>query len=134
MIVADSNLIAYLLISGEKTPLAEQVLLKDRAWAAPLLCRSEIRSILTQYMRHENMSLVQSNITMDMAERILGGREYAVPSHEVLQVTFHENISAYDAEFVVLAKQLEVPLVTFDQKVLKTFPRIAVSAVDFLQA
>jgi hypothetical protein len=46
MIVADSSLIAYLLIPGDKSELADEVLLKDADWAVPLICRSEIRNIL----------------------------------------------------------------------------------------
>jgi predicted nucleic acid-binding protein len=34
--------------------------------------------------------------------------------------------SSYDAEFVLLAKQLECPLLTFDRKLLELFPDVAV--------
>ena len=37
MIVADTNLIAYLLINGEHTHLAEKIFQKDADWVAPLL-------------------------------------------------------------------------------------------------
>ena len=37
MIVADSNLIAYLLIPGAWNALADKILLKDADWAVPLV-------------------------------------------------------------------------------------------------
>ncbi len=132
MIVADSNLIAYLLIPGDKSALADDVLLKDADWAVPLICRSEVRNILTLYMRHEGMSLSQARTTMEKAEALWQNREFAVPSDDVLDLTFHHTITAYDAEFVVLAKQLGVPLVTFDNPVRKAFPKVAMSAEAFL--
>jgi predicted nucleic acid-binding protein len=133
MIVADSNLIAYLLIPGDNSSLADEVFLKDADWAVPLLCRSELRNILTLYMRHEDMSLQQAQITMEKAEFLWRNREYAVSSDLVLETTFHNSISAYDGEFVILAQHLGVPLVTFDKPVRKAFPNIATSAADFLK-
>lgn len=134
MIVADSNLIAYLLIPGDKSELADGVLLKDAHWATPLICRSEVRNILTLYMRHEGMSLSQGRTTMEKAERLWRGREYAVPSDDVLELTFHHNITAYDGEYVALANQLRIPLVTFDKAVRKAFPNTAISAEDFIKS
>ena len=132
MIVADSNLIAYLLIPGDKSALADDVLLKDADWAVPLICRSEVRNILALYMRHEGMSLSQARRTMEKAEVLWSRREFAVPSDDVLEMTFHHNITAYDGEFVVLAKQLGVPFVTFDKPVQKAFPKLALAAEEFL--
>jgi len=37
VIVVDTNVIAYLLLGGEKTPQARAVLQKDPAWTAPSL-------------------------------------------------------------------------------------------------
>jgi hypothetical protein len=67
MIVADSNLIAYLLIPGGKSLLADEVFVKDSEWAIPLIYRSEMRNILAIYMRHEGMSLSQASRTMNQA-------------------------------------------------------------------
>ena len=132
MIVADSNLIAYLLIPGDKSALADEVLLKDADWAVPLICRSEVRNILALYMRHEGMSLSQARRTMEKAEAIWRNREFAVPSDDVLGLAFRHTITAYDGEFFVLAQQLAVPFVTFDKLVRKAFPNVAISAEDFL--
>ncbi|MDD2241351.1 MAG: type II toxin-antitoxin system VapC family toxin [Kiritimatiellae bacterium] len=134
MIVADSTLIAYLLIPGDKSKLSDGVLLKDADWAVSLICRSEIRNILALYMRHEGMSLAQAGMTMEKTEALWRSREYAVPSDDVLELTFHHDITAYDAEYVVLANQLGVPLVTFDRAVHKAFPNIAISAEDFVKS
>jgi len=133
MIVADSNLIAYLLIPGDHSSLAEEVFLKDADWAVPLLCRSELRNIFTLYMRHEGMSLQQARVTMEKAELLWRNSEYAIPSDLVLEATSHNRISAYDAEFVVLAQRLDVPLVTFDKPLRKAFPDIAIAAEHFLK-
>ncbi len=132
MIVADSNLIAYLLIPGDQNEVADAVLLKDADWAVPVICRSEIRNVLTLYMRHEGMSLWQASMTMEKAESLWKRREYAVPSDDLLELTGRYNISVYDGEYVVLAQQLGVPLVTFDRAVRTTFPNTAVSAQDYL--
>ncbi len=126
MIVADSNLLAYLLIPGDRTPLAESILAKDPEWATPLLCRSELRNILATYMRQNGLSLSQAQHTMELAEHILRGQEYALPSDAVLETAASSGLSAYDAEFVVLAQQLGVPLVTMDKAILKAFPSIAI--------
>lgn len=132
MIVADTNLVAYLLIPGEKSRLAEAVLRKDAEWATPLLCRSELRNVLTLYMRHQGMTLAQAQQTMNKAERMLKRHEFVAPSDDILLLSSQTVLSAYDAEFVVLANQLDIPLVTFDKTVLMAFPQTAVSPEAFI--
>jgi len=82
-------------------------------------------------MRHEGMSLSQAKRTMEKAESLWRGREFAVPSDDVLELTSGHAITAYDGEFVVLAKQLGVPLITFDKPLRKAFPRIALDPEEF---
>ena len=84
-----------------------------------------MRNILALYMRHERMSLAQATQTMELAENIWRSREYAVPSDDVLDLASSHKITAYDAEFVVLARELGVPLITLDKSLQKAFPKIA---------
>lgn len=107
------------------------LLKQDAAWAAPLIWRSELRNVLTLYMRQQRMTLAQAQETIRKAESFLQRTEFAVPSDLVLELTANKAISAYDAEFVVLAEQLDVRLVTFDKALLRLFPRLAVHPEKF---
>jgi len=53
MIVVDTNTIAYLYLPTDFTESVEELLSKDAIWIAPSLWRSELRSILAQYLRRE---------------------------------------------------------------------------------
>jgi predicted nucleic acid-binding protein len=68
---------------------------------------------------------------MGAAQVMLGGREYEVDSTAVLERAVESGCTAYDCEYVVLAEQLGVPLVTVDRQVLRAFPRIAAALEDF---
>lgn len=131
MIVADTNLIAYLMIRSDRTPAAQAVLQKDAAWAAPLLWRSEFRNVLALYLRRGHLPLVDALQYMQETEALLLGREYEVPSPPVLELSQQSGCSAYDCEFVHLARELSIALVTSDQRVLRAFPNLAISLQDF---
>ena len=80
MIVADTNLVAYLLIPGERTNQAESAFKRDSVWVAPLLWRSEFRSVLAFHLRRNSLALDESLLIMTKAERLLKGQEYSVRS------------------------------------------------------
>jgi hypothetical protein len=63
VIVADVNLVAYLVLGGPQQTLAERVLQRDTVWAAPLLWRSEFRSVLAAFMRQRHLSLTIVNVS-----------------------------------------------------------------------
>jgi predicted nucleic acid-binding protein len=131
MIVADTNLLIYLYVQGQRTAESEAVLRKDAVWAVPLLWRSEFRNALIGLVRTEALQLEEALAIIDEAERWLTGHEYNVVSRQVLTLASQSGCSAYDCEFVALAQDLEVPLVTSDRQVLKASPTIAVSPSAF---
>ena len=131
MIVADTNLLIYLYVQGQRTEESEAVLQRDALWAVPLLWRSEFRNSLIGLVRAHALQLDDALTMVDEAERWLTGREYSVLSRQVLTLASRSGCSAYDCEFVALAQDLEVPLVTTDRQILKAFPTIAVSPSTF---
>ena len=131
MIIVDTNVIAYLWIPGLHTSQAESALRKDANWAAPLLWRSEFRNILTGYIRRTQISFDTAMQLMEEAEDQMRGREYTVSSVHVLNLVRKSSCSAYDCEFVALAEDLGVPLLTTDRKILSAFPSVAVSLGKF---
>ncbi len=84
MIVVDTNIIAYLYISGEKSLQAEQLLSFDSLWNAPLLWRSEFRNVLSQYLRKGILSLDVIMIIIQQAEKLLDNNEYKISSAHII--------------------------------------------------
>jgi predicted nucleic acid-binding protein len=131
VIVVDTNVIASLYLSGPQTGAAERAVAKEPGWAAPLLWRSELRSVLAVLVRTGRCTLNEALVVMDAALAQLNGREYEVASGDVLRLTQESGCSACDCEFVALARDLDVPLVTLDRKILDRFPRTAVPLDTF---
>ncbi len=131
MIVADTNLISYLVVPGPTTPIAERVRAKDRIWVSPNLMRYELLNVVTQHLRrqlldrdsalkafHRGLSLVQiSPLSSDPLE--------------ILNLSQSSGSSPYDLEFVWLAMRLRVPLVTADRAIIEAFPQLVVDLENF---
>jgi predicted nucleic acid-binding protein len=133
VIVVDTNVIAYLMLNGDRTREARGVFLKDPEWTAPVFWRSEFRNVLAQYLQRNEISLHQALRVMGEAEQLLRDGEYEVPSSAVLELVSSSRCSAYDCEFVALARAQGIPLVTSDRQLLKAFPEYALSPEAFLK-
>lgn len=131
MIVVDTNVVAYLLLGGEKTPGARLAFRKDPVWAAPSLWRSEFRNVLAAYLRRGALHLSDAIEVMRQAETLFRGAEYSVDSGQVLKLVSESGCSADDCEFDALAQQLGVPLLTSDAAILNQFPQTATSLEAF---
>jgi predicted nucleic acid-binding protein len=131
VIVADTNLIAYLLIRGQHNGEAEAVYRKDPQWSAPLLWRSEFRNVLVFYLRRGLIAIDEALETMEQAERLMRGQEFEVESSRVLRLAAGAGCSAYDCEFVALAQDLNLPLVTSDSALIAKFKPTVVSMRAF---
>ena len=133
VIVADTNLLFYLRVGGQHRDSAEAVFRRDPVWAMPALWRSEFRDALANLLRLRTLALDDAIAFARDAEARMTGREYQVVSHQVLALASRSGCSAYDCEFVALAEDLSVPLVTSDREILRAFPGRALSPETFLR-
>jgi predicted nucleic acid-binding protein len=133
MIVADTNTIAYLYLPTAQTDDVVSLLHKDPHWVAPLLWRSEFRNVLALYVRKRIIDLSTAIAMQSQAEQQLAENEYSVNSTDVLILTSESGCSAYDCEFISLAKSLNLKLITSDKQLIQMFPEIAMTAGDYLR-
>ena len=134
MIVADANLLVYAIIPSDMNEPAEKVFLRDPEWSAPVLWRSEFRNVLAGCLRRGDMTYPETLNAIRRAETILGGREFMIQDAAVMRCVRDSRCTAYDCEYVALAEELGVPLVTADRKLLQAVPDIAVSLQEFTYA
>ena len=125
MIVVDTNIIAALYLPSDLTAQAENLLQREPQWAAPVLWRSEFRNVLALYLRKKILSFDEAYRIQSEAESLLADNEYDMASFEILQLAEVSGCSAYDCEFVALAKRLNTPLFTQDKQILAAFSDVA---------
>jgi len=129
--VADTNVIVYLWIPGDLTSQAVRVYRKDPRWVAPTLWRSEFLNALALNMRRRLLALEDALDVLQRAEVWMRGQELRASSAGVLSLAHESGCSAYDCEFVWLAQDLGVPLITSDKQILTKFKSVAVSMEAF---
>ena len=132
MIVADTNLVVYLFITGDQTTLAQRALDKDPYWIVPPLWQSEFRNVLASFIRR-GMRLNQAAQIMLNAMEVLEDRQVLPSNEEILELIKNSDCTAYDCEFVALAKQLGIKLITADKQLLKQFPDYTTSLEEFVK-
>ncbi|MBV8780697.1 MAG: type II toxin-antitoxin system VapC family toxin [Phycisphaerae bacterium] len=129
MIVADVNLIAYLLIDGPFTAAAQQAWDRDSDWIAPTVWHSELLNVLATSTR-------ERHITIDTALNVWAHapayiRDAEVPPLKVLTLAINTRFATFDCYYLVLASELNLRVVTADKKLLKDFPHNTRSIEDF---
>jgi len=134
VIVADANVLVYLVVRGSHTGTVREVVGRDDAWAAPQFWRSEVLSALSGYVRRGDLDVAGAAERFAVAEAAVGGREFDPELADVLELAARSGCSTYDCGYVAVARALGVPLVTSDREVLRAFPGTAVSPEQFLEA
>ena len=132
MIVADTNIITYLMIKSKFTDQAEKVFNKDSDWVVPGLWKHEFLNILTTLVNTKRAELNIVILHYEKTTKLFSRLEKEPNFNNVLTISTRHNISAYDAQFISLAMELDLPLITQDMRLLDKFPDIAQTMDQFI--
>jgi len=66
------------------------------------------------------------------AEALIKDNEYDIDSMSVLSLAAQSGCSAYDCELVSLSRALNTKLITADNKLIESFPDIALTARGYI--
>lgn len=132
MIVVDVNVIAYLLIAGEKTAEARVVRELDADWIVPDLWRDEFLNILATYVRHGGIDLETAVALWLSAMALFEGKDSTPDPITTLQLAARHQLSAYDAQYLVVATDHDIRLITEDRAMLKAVPQRCMTMRDFI--
>jgi predicted nucleic acid-binding protein len=122
MIVADTNVLAYVMIEGEFTASARELWKRDPEWRLPTLWRHEFLNLLATTVRQGGMALSDAGALWEEAIGLFSPLEQPVDMGRALRLATEHPISAYDAQFIALAKDLRISCITEDQRLLRLFP------------
>lgn len=131
MLVVDANVVAYLLIEGDKTERARGLWQIDRDWRAPRLLTYELANVFAQLV-------LQGALAFEVAHEGLGRGLALVrlvdrepDAGRILEIATGLRLSAYDTTYLATAEALRVPLVTEDARLLRAAPEVAKSLASF---
>ena len=132
MVAVDTNILVYLLLSVEHTPRARSLLEFDADWHSDAFVLVELTNVLATAMRVRGLSLPQATSALARAEGIVESGLHMAGHADVLALAAHLRVSAYDARFLVVARDLGVRLVTEDTKLRKAAPTLTQSLAEVL--
>ena len=125
-VVVDTNVLAYYWLPGARTEEAVALRRSTDHWYVPKLWRSEFRNVLAGLLRRKVMGPGAAKALVRAVEAELADFEREVDSIAVIDLVSGSDCSAYDCEFVALARSMGVPLVTEDKRVRRGFSDVAV--------
>jgi predicted nucleic acid-binding protein len=129
VVLVDTNILAYLLIDGDRTAAAQTLYERDPNWRSEAFLMVEFSNILATYVRVGAMTHKQGTGLLTRARALMPALE-SVQHGQGLDTATEYGISAYDARFIALAKQLRVKLVTEDTKLRAAVPAWTISLAD----
>lgn len=133
MYLVDTNVVLALLI--RQTPwqrTARELYVRDPDWCTETHALVELTNVLTRYVRIGELTIDEGQLVLQEAARRLEPRLLSVAHADALLIAVERGVSAYDARFLVAARQLGHRLVTEDGKLRAAAPELTQSLVEAL--
>lgn len=132
MIVADTNVTAYLMVAGNQTSAAQRLFEIDNLWVMPSVWPHEFLNVMATYAKAGGLQPARCLEIWRQAYDQFKRRIFPVNYDAALELAILNSISAYDAQFVQLASEWQIPLISEDRRLREKFPGVAVSIADYL--
>jgi predicted nucleic acid-binding protein len=138
-IVIDANALAfYLLNHPDFTAPIENVIEREVvSLRAPSLWRSELQSVLMEYVQYDGSDVPGRDLTLDEAIEHMSDADLLVNSipltgsEPILRLAYSSGCSTYDCQYVHLADTTGTQVLTWDKQMLNNFPQVAFTPEDF---
>ena len=132
MIVVDSSVISFLFLEGELTESVKELHRIDSEWITPPILNHEMLNILAVVGTADQAGAPMEEIWRDI-RALLGSRQQVPDPLRSLHLAIELKISGYEAQYVALAQQLNMPLVTEEQRLLEQLPDLCLSIEEALK-
>jgi predicted nucleic acid-binding protein len=129
VVLVDTNILAYLMIEGDRTSAAQALHARDPDWRSETFILVEFTNVLTTYVRTKALTHKQGSELLAEAQAIFPTLT-SVQHAQAFETATEFGISAYDGRFIAIAKQLRTKLVTEDVKLRAAVPAWTVSLGD----
>ena len=131
MVLVDTNILAYLMIEGDRTSAAQALYAHDPDWRSEAFILVEFTNVLSTYVRTKALTHKQGSELLAKAQAILPALA-SVQHAQALETATEFGISAYDGRFIAIAKQMKARLVSEDIKLRAAVPAWTVSLSDLI--
>jgi predicted nucleic acid-binding protein len=131
VVVVDTNVLAYLLIEGDRTPQAQALYARDPDWRSEGFLLVEFCNLLATCVRTRKLDGDAAAGLLGSAQSTLTGI-VNLPHARSLALAAEFGVSAYDARFLAVARQLGAKLVTEDARLLRAAPALTQTLVQSL--
>ena len=127
MVLVDTNVLAILFLVGPSTDAARALLDQDDDWRSEAYTLIELSNVLTTSIRVRGLALARAQSVFREAQALIDARLVVVAHADAIAFAHKYQTSAYDARFLVAARDLGVKLVTEDSRLRRSAPALTQS-------
>jgi predicted nucleic acid-binding protein len=129
VVLVDTNILAYLMIEGDRTAAAQKLFERDSDWCSEAFAMVEFSNILATYIRTKALTQTQGVRLLTEAQALMSTL-HNIANMQALETAIEYEISVYDARFISLSKHLKQKLVTEDMKLRAAVPVWTISLAE----
>jgi predicted nucleic acid-binding protein len=133
MIIADASVVCFLFLEGELSGVIREIYEKDPDWMTPPILNHELLNIFAALGAVEGDVHGMEDLWRE-ARGVLASRQQIPDPLRSLRLAIELGVSGYQAQYVALAEQQRLPLLTLDQRLLELLPKKTYTPQEYLES